>query len=345
MQLQLITGLALSCVLCAPALAQTGVPVVGHAPKPGKTTELPATASSVGENEAVITLKDACKSGTAGCVSSVTRKQFEKVANAIKPDMTTEQRRTFGLQYARLLALAEQARAAGLENDPKVQEMLKFATDQILVEALNKRYSDEYSHPTDQQIDDYYKKNSKNYVNADLQRIIIPSEPAASEVKKPTPEEEKAYVEKVRQQWVGGADPATLQKEAVTRMGLSSSPEVTLNNQRPGMIPPEQDSVFNLKPGEISQPFVDTGAAYIYKMVSVKQVPLNDVKTQIAKAIHDQKMREKIQEISATINPVLNDAYFGPEKPPFAPMGPGHEQGAVEQPEHSGPPASAPSPK
>jgi hypothetical protein len=327
-------------------LAQTGGPILGHAPKPGTTTALPASAATVGQNDAVITVDGSCKSGAAGCSTTVSRDQFEKMTAAIKPDMTTDQRRTFAQQYAKLMAFSDDARALGLENDPKFQQVMKFATNQILVEMLNQHYSEEYSHPTDQQIQDYYNQNSKKYFEANLQRIIIPSEPAASDVKKPTPEEQKAYVEKVRQQWVGGADPATLEKDAVARMGLTSTPSVDLTAQHPGMIPPSQDSVFDLKPGEVSQPYVDSGAAYIYKMVSVKTIPLSDVKAQIAKTLHDQKMRDKIQELTESVKPVLNEAYFGPEKSTAGPVAPGHEQGSAQQPGNSStPPASAPAPK
>jgi parvulin-like peptidyl-prolyl isomerase len=348
MSSQLFKGIVLSCAMVATGLAQTGQPgaPLAHAPKPGTTTELPATAASVGQNDPVITLTGACTGGTTGCVSSISREQFEKLVNVMKPNMTVEQRRNFAQQYARLVALSDQARAIGLQNDPKFQEVLQFATNQILVEMLNQHYSEEYSHPSDQQIQDYYNQNLKKYAEANLQRIIIPSEPASAEAKKPTPEEQKAYVEKARQQWVGGADPVALQKDAMTRMGLTSSPDVNLNNQRVGMIPPDQESVFDLKPGEISQPFTDTAASYIYKVVSTKQVPLDDVKAQIAKTLHDLKMREKIQQMNESIKPVLSEAYFGPEKPVVPPGGPGPEQGAAQQPAAPATSSnSAPSPK
>lgn len=344
MQLPVFRGLLLSCALSASALAQGG-PVVqpmGHAPKPGSTTALPASAASVAPTDAVITLDGACKSPSDGCVASVSRQQFEELANALRPDMTSDQRRAFAQQYARILLFANQARVLGLENEPAFKQLLKFATNQILVEVLNKHYSEEFSHPSDQQIQDYYNQNSQKYIEASLQRIIIPSEPAAAEVKKPTPEEQKAYVEKVRQQWVGGADPATLQSDAVKRMGLSSSPDVNLNNQRPGMLPPDQENVFNLKAGEISQPFTDTAASYIYKVVSVKQIPLSDVRAQIAKTIHDQKMRDTVQQLTENIKPVLNDAYFGPQKPPAMPGAPGQDQPTAPGSAPNGP---APSPK
>ena len=148
--------------------------------------------------------------------------------------------------------------------------------------------------------------------------MIIPSQPAAAEITKPTEAEQKAYVDNSTPAMGAGADPATLQKEALSRMGLNgSAPDVNLKDHTPGMIPQEQVSVFDMKPGEISQPFTDTGASYIYKMVSQNEKPLSEVKAQIAKTIHDQMMRDKIQELTDNVKPVLNEAYFGPKSSPM----------------------------
>ena len=336
MRLQAITVLVLSCALAPFAAGQEGGTTsskpMGHAVKPGQTTELPESAASVKPNDAVITLEGACKdaSPSGGCVSSVDRTQFEQMANAVKPGgMTGDARRNFGLQYGKILGFADQARALGLQNDPRFKEILKYVTDQLLVESLNDHYSTEYSNQSDQKIEEYYKQNLSKYREADIQRIIIPSQPAAAEVTKPTEAEQKAYVDKLRQQWAGGADPATLQKEALSRMGLNgSSPDVNLKNQTPAMVPPDQESVFSLKPGEISQPFIDAGAAYLYKMVSEHEKPLSDVKALIAKTLHDQMMRQKIQELSDSVKPMLNEAYFGPERKPEAP-----QTGTIHTPE------------
>jgi hypothetical protein len=341
MRLQAFAILALSCALAPFAAGQepgttSGKPL-GHAPKPGQTTELPASAASVKPSDAVITLTGACKDGTqSGCVTAVNREQFEQMANAVKPGMTTDARRNFGIQYGKILAFSDQARALGLENEPRFKEIMKFVTDQLLVESLNEHYSNEYTHQSDQKIEEYYKQNIHKYIESDLQRVIIPSQPAAAEITKPTEAEQKAYIDKVRQQWVAGADPAALQKEAFARMGMTGSvPDVNLKNNTPGMIPPDQQGVFEMKPGEISQPFVDTGAAYIYKMISEKQKPLSDVKTEIAKVLHDQMMREKIQELTESVKPELNEAYFGPEKKPEEP-----QRGTLHAPEQGTEPSS-----
>lgn len=328
MQFKPLTILALAGALSGMAMGQTATPPapLHHAPKPGTTTALPASAASVTASDAVITLTGACKDNTKGCVSSVSREQFEKIANALRPDMTSEMRRQFATQYGKLLVFADAARALGLENDPKYQQILQFAQDQILVEALNQHYSDEYSHPSDQQIQQYYDQNHGKYIEANLQRIIIPLQPAAAEITKPTEAEQKAYIEKVRQEWIGGGDPLKLEAEGLKRMGLTSSaPDVNLTKQRPGMLAVEHESVFQLKPNEVSQPFVDAGAAYLYKMITSSQMPLSEVKPQITKTLHDQMLKDKVQEVSESAKPVLNEAYFGADKPatanPGAPAG------------------------
>jgi len=331
MRLQSISVLALSCALATLTQAQTApsqgtAPPPGttsgrplrHPPKPGTPTELPASAASVKPSDAVLTLEGACKSGaTNGCVSSVSREQFEQLANAVRPGTAPDARRNFAMQYAKMLGFADQARALGLENEQRFKDIMQYVTTELLTQSLQQYWSDLYTNQPDDKIEAYYKQNSHKFLQATLQRIIIPSQPAAAEVKAPTEAEQKAYVEKIRQQWVDGADPATLQKDALSHMGLNGSvPDVNIKDQSPGMFPDAHQSIFQLKPGEISQPFTDAGASYLYKMVSESEKPLSEVKQQIAKTLHDQMMRDKMQEVTASFTPVLNEAYFGPEKKP-----------------------------
>jgi hypothetical protein len=276
-------------------------------------------------NEPVLTLKGACqpKSGAApaGCVSSLTREQFEQLTNALQPadkgPVPPDVRRKFATQYAKLLTFADAARELGLENDPKVQQIFAFARNQILAESLNQHYVEEYAHPTDQQIQDYYNQNTKKYVEATLQRVIIPMNQGGADKPKPDPAEEKAYAEKIRQRWVAGEDAAKLEKEAMEHSGVTTTPpDVNVGARRPGSLPEAHEAVFDLKAGEISPLFSDPAAFYFYKVVSVRQVPLSEVKTTIAQTVQRQMFNDKIQQVQSSVTPVLNDAYFGPETQP-----------------------------
>ncbi len=372
--------LAISCAITCTTYAQqptSAPPVSGQvgtaptAPATGQNAKAPAPGqnaapaaapappvSTVPMDEPVITLKGACqpKSGapSAGCVSSLTREQFEKLTNALQPPekgpVPPDVRRKFATQYAKLLTFADAARELGLENDPKVQQIFTFAKNQILAETLNQHYVEEYSHPTDQQIQDYYDQNKKKYVEATLQRIIIPINQGSAEKPKPDAAEEKAYAEKIRARWVAGEDAAKLEKEAMEHSGVSTAPpDVNVGARRPGTLPEAHETVFDLKPGEISQLFSDPAAFYFYKVLTVRQVPLADVKGNISQTLQRQQFNEKIQQVQSDVTPVLNDAYFGPETQPSGNhmiMGPGGpvRPGGAPPPPPPGSNAPAPNP-
>jgi hypothetical protein len=316
-------------------------------PAPAKTTT-PAI-SAVPMTEPVLTLKGACpaKNGVVpkNCVSSMTRQQFEELTGALQPadkgPVPPDIRRRFATQYAKLLTFADAARELGLENDPKVQQIFSFARNQILAEALNQHYVEKYAHPTDQEIQAYYDQNKKKYLEATLQRIIIPMQQVTAEKPKPDPEAQKALAEKIRQRWVAGEDPTKLEKEAMDSSEVKTSPpDVNVGARRPGSLPEAHEGVFDLKAGEISPVYSDPAALYIYKIVSLRQVPLSEVKTQISQTVQRETFSKKLEDVQKAVTPELNEAYFGPETPASAPQTVIHPG----MPPHAGAPGAQPAP-
>jgi len=360
-----LLALAFSCALAGTSYGQQPsstptpaptTPAAGQtAPgQPAKTGDAKTTppASNVPLTAPVITLQGACpeKNGAkpAGCVNQLTREQFEKMTNAIQPadrgPVPPEMKRKFAAQYAKLLTMADAAREMGLENDPKVKEIFTVVRNQVLAEALNQHLMEEYAHPSDQQIQDYYDKNAKKYHEVTLQRIVIPMSQASSDKPKVPEEEQKAFAEKIRTRWVAGEDPAKLEKEAMEHLGMTTSaPDVNVGARRAGSLPEAHEGVFDLKTGEISQVYSDPAAFYIYKVVSERQVPLSEVKANISQTLQRQMYNDKLQEIQASVKPELNDAYFGPEPPPSAapPGRPGMPPGVMQGPRPGGPPPGA----
>lgn len=364
--------LALSCAITPIAYGQQpAAPAASPAPPAASAGQNPATpamgqsaaaapaptTSNVPMSDPVLTLKGACetKPGSApptGCVSSLTRAQFEKLTGALQNNdkpVPPEVKRRFANQYAKLLILADAARELGLENDPRVLEIFTFAKNQILAQSLDQHYQEAYAHPSDQQIQDYYNQNQKKYMEVTLQRISIPVNQASPDKPKPSDEEQKAYAVKIRERWVAGEDPAKLEKEVYEHAGFTTtSPDVNLGARRPGSLPATHEMVFEMKANEISQPFNDAAAYYIYKVVSTRQVPLSEVKSQIETTLQQQQYKDKIQQIQSSVTAVLNDAYFGPEVPEQAmpgmrpgmpgmrpggpPMGPGGPRPMPPQP-------------
>jgi|HubBroStandDraft_2_1064218.scaffolds.fasta_scaffold14349_3 hypothetical protein len=335
-----LLALAISCAIAYPGYGQATAPqpappqATGQAPAPAPATPAPAKAttpsvSAVPLTEPVLTLKGACpaKNGVVpkGCVSSLTRQQFEELTGALqsadKGPVPPDIRRKFATQYAKLLTFADAARELGLENDPKVQQIFHFAQNQILAEALNQHYVEKYAHPTDQEIQAYYDQNQKKYLEVTLQRIIVPMQQVSAEKPKPDQEAQKAVAEKIRQRWVAGEDPTALEKEAMDSSDVKTTPpDVNVGARRPGSLPEAHEGVFDLKAGEISPVYSDPAALYIYKVVSARQVPLSEVKTQISQTVQRESFSQKLEAVQKAVTPQLNDAYFGPETPATIPQ-------------------------
>jgi hypothetical protein len=331
-QRQIITVLTISCALLPAVYAQTASPSPAPIPRLHGPARQAAIAANAGKSEApppvsttlvpmdkaVITLKGGCQpigdlAPAKDCVSDVSREQFEKLTNALQPEMAADAKRPFAGNYGRLLVFSDAARALNLENDPNVLLIMQFVKSQVLAEALKRHYTEQYAHPSDQQIQDYYKQNSPKYAESTLQRIIIPNSPGTADKPQTTQEQAVAAAQKIRQRWVAGEDPVKLQQAAFEATGVvgASTPEIDMGARRPGSLPANQEGVFQLKAGEISQAYSDPAATYLYKVVSVREIPLSEVQDSIARTLQQQQLQDKLEAIGRSATPVLNDDYFG----------------------------------
>jgi hypothetical protein len=355
MQLRLTAIFAISCVLLVSGFAQSanpgGAPGTGSSEKQpsvavaGSGTPAPGNPSAVGMDQSVITLKDGCLpvgnlTPAKDCISDVTRAQFEKLTNALQPGMTADAKRGFASNYGKLLVYADAARALNLENNPDVLQIIQFVSNQVLAEGLKRHYAEQYSHLSDQQIQDSYHQNLSKYLEVALQRIIVPHRPGPEGKPAVNESEEKTAAEKIRQQWMAGGDPVKLQQAAFQAAGVTGpgTPDIEMGARKPGSLPVNQESVFQLKAGEVSQVYSDAAASYIYKAVTVRVIPLSEVKDSIVKTLQQQLLQEKLEEIGKSATPVLNETYFGPAAGPEMPAMGG-------RPAPNGAPAAGSAPK
>jgi PPIC-type PPIASE domain len=357
-QRQTLLVFATLCVLFPSVYAQTESPAPAPTPVPrmkgaAKQASIAAAAgnsgatantSAVPMDQPVITLKGGCQpegdiAPAKDCVSSVTRAEFEKLTNALQPDMAADSKRQFATNYSRLLVFSDAARALHLENDPNVQQIIHFVTNQVLAEGLKRHYTEQYAHPTDAQIQDYYNKNSAKYREATLERIIIPNNPGTADKPEDNKAQAAATAEKIRQRWVAGEDAVKLQQAAFESAGVTgaSTPEINIGAKRPGSLPVNQEGVFQLKAGEISQAYSDPAATYLYKAVTVREIPLSEVKDSIVKTLQQQQLQDKLEAVGKSATPVLNDEYFGPA-PAANPAAPAGRPGAMGAPQSGNPP-------
>jgi hypothetical protein len=328
----------LLCLTTAFLLSQSNpVSVPTTASAPGPT----ATKPQVAPTDPVITVKGVCADGpkadaptTGGsCKTVITKEQFEKLINALQPEMTPDVRRQLATSYSRMLVMAADAERRGLDKQPQYDETLRFARLQILSQRLSRDLQAESQKVPDADIEKYYKDNAGDYDQATLLRIFVPKSkempvPKSKEIlpaksagatEKPvdTTAPERAAQEAMtrvasdlRARAIKGEDFEKLQTEAFVRGGLrANAPPAKMDKVRLTTLPAAHRPVLELKAGEISAVIDDPSGHYIYKLVRKKTLSLDAVKTEIRYALATQRYQEAMEAYEAS--PDLNENYFG----------------------------------
>jgi len=297
----------------------------------------PAPATKVGPNDTVLTVKGVCADSSKqgdDCKTVVTKEQFEKLTDALQPNMSPAIRRSLANNYSTLLVMAAAAEKRGLDKQPKFDEVMRFARMQILSGELRRALQEDSAKISDSDFESYYTKNAPAFEEATFIRIFIP---ANKQIVNPRPNmkdteiqaEQKAgqaAMKKVavalRTRAAAGEDPDKLAKEAFVAAGLKGTPPSTkMEKVRRGTLPPAHGVALDLKPGEVSELISDPSGYYIYKLVSKQMVPLDAAKPEIRNTLSAQRYKDAMQPFQGG-NAELNDAYFGPARTPGLPPTP-----------------------
>ncbi|MGA8538820.1 MAG: peptidylprolyl isomerase, partial [Terriglobales bacterium] len=300
----------------------------------------------VAPEDTVITIKGFCADSSQhgdACKTVITRAQFEKITDAVQPNMASPMRRNIANQYPSMLRMAAEAEKRGLDKGPMFDEKMALARLQVLAQEMRRALQEDSGKVSDADIESYYKKNEASYEEATFVRIFIPhtkqivnpiatpkagTKSAATTTPPPAPTDaqKKAAEEAMKQvatdihaRAVKGEDPDKLQKEAFVAAGLPNNATNTkMEKVRRAALPPNHQAAWELKPGEVSEVISDpSGAYYVYEMVSKETLPLDSVKTDIRTQISAQRYRESMQSFQGSVD--LNDAYFGGARGPLMP--------------------------
>lgn len=325
--------------LCALTLAQApnqpSAKQAGKKPAPSSPAAAkPAApaASAVAPSTPVITLHAPCAKAktpaakgaatSENCKKVVTREQFEKLVDAAAPGLPAGARRQVAQQYAQVLAMADRAEQAGVDRDPRLAELVKFARLNVLAKFYVQDLQKKAENVSAPEIESYYNANKDKFRQATISRIYIPKALGG----KPKPEEEAAIVQlaqKIRDRAAAGEDMAKLQQEAYDQVKAASPlpdadkknmtpPPVDLGEVRAGRLPAEHEKViFALKPGEVSTLLTEPSGYFIYKVVSEGMVPLEKARDEIKQELAMKHFQDQVQGIEKSAAPVFNEAYFG----------------------------------
>jgi hypothetical protein len=299
----------------------------------------PPPASDVPPTAAVLTIKGLCpspsaraskgaevaKSSEAACETVITRAEFEKMAKAIQPSMSPVVKRQLLSLYPRLLMMSHEAEVRGLDKDEYFLKMLWFARIQILTQQLTRRLQEEAGNVSDDDLADYYRKETEKFTQYTLDRVYIPlaeqtpppEEKLSEEAEKTRQMNAEAEMKKVadalRARAIKGEDFMVLEKEAYQSARLKSDPPTTnLGKVRRNGLPAGQAAVFDLQVGAVSQVFTDAGGHYFYKLEAKNVAPLEEAKAEIRTTLQSQRVKDATDKIQAPFRTEINEEYFGP---------------------------------
>lgn len=271
---------------------------------------LPTSTAKVSPDMAVITIKGLCDKSAipsgSPCQTVVTRAQFEKLTNALLPNMKPSFQLQVAHGYPDLLEMAQAAEARGVDKTPRFQERLEFARLQILSQELVRQIDEESSHIPDKDIADYYRDHAADYQTVTMERIFIPKKQGDSGDKM------LRVAEQLRTRAAAGEDFMALQKEAyVAADMIDVPPNPSLGNVKPADLPQNHSPVFGMKPGEVSQVLTDSTGHYVYKLDSREIQALDQAKNEIHKILQSQRKEQTMEELRRPFTTELNPSYFG----------------------------------
>jgi PPIC-type PPIASE domain len=290
-----------------------------------------ATNSTVGPDTPVITINGLCESSSdaaiSGCKTVITRSQFEKMIEALQPNMTARARREFALQYAQALVIAKRAEGMGLDKGASYEEQMKVARIEVLSKELNKAIREKMSQVADKDIEDYYRDNRLKFETAELDRLFVPKtrqQPTSieklSEAETPERSQESGEIMKeeaynLHARAVAGEEFTKLQADAYRVAGIKSAASNTSIAIRRISLPPNQASVLDLEPGEVSSVLADPNGYVVYKLKAKETLPLDQAREEIRVTLRSLRMRDEVNSIQDSAIPALDESYFRPSRP------------------------------
>lgn len=336
-----MTRALLSLTLAAGAvLGQTQNPNTNASPQSSGSTPLsspkaanPASSAreqgeptrTLSPTEPVITIHDLCpqpkpEKNPDSCKTVITREQFDSLVAALAATGETIRpnvRRSLAQSYVELLAYEQAAKRAGVENTSQFQEVMKWRRLLALAEIYRHDLQEEYRNPSQQDIDDAYRRDPTKFTEIKLLRILIPRSNRSARNKEEYEKQALRVAEQMRERAARGEEPIQLQKEAYATLGLTSKLPFTDMGERrkASLLPEEAEEVFSLDPGGVSKVEQEPYSFVIYRVVSKKLLPEPQVADEIAHELYKQRLENALKSVTEPVRAEFNEQYFGTAAP------------------------------
>jgi parvulin-like peptidyl-prolyl cis-trans isomerase-like protein len=319
---------------CAFAQTSTAPPAAGLSRLPATQQPTPPVPlqsfnpDNVPPDAPVVTLHGVCprdvSSGktapakTGSCETVITKEQFNRMLSGMNVAVQISNpaaMRSFAESYSQLLALAGEGEKAGLENDPRFQELIRIARIRALADTYRHSLDEKYGNPSQQEIEAYYNENISKYDSFKVERIIVPSiNPSRTPAARAENDKKiQRLASDIRERAAQGEETQKLQDEVYKILALPSSPKTDLGIKRRGSFPIgiEKD-ILALKPGQVTKLETEMSGFNIYKLRSRDTIPIEYVKAEIVRDLHQKNLDGAIKAVTGNVHPEFNEQFFGP---------------------------------
>jgi len=241
----------------------------------------------------------------------------------VQPDWSPAQRRQFAGSYAEALILANQARKLGLDSGPRFENLMKMQTEFVLQYLLAQALQERAENVPEEEIAKYYKEHSQSFDEIEVQRVYVPIAQLFSKTGLPSTEiwtrdragmdAMKKAADELHARARKGEDFATLQEDAYKAANYSSNqdkPSEVAQKLRRAGIPTSQQSLMDLKPGDVSPIFAESNGYFFYKVMARRTLSMDNVRAEIQKKLSVERLRRFQTEARESAKATLDESYF-----------------------------------
>jgi peptidyl-prolyl cis-trans isomerase C len=250
----------------------------------------------------------------------VTEQQFETFVNGMPQQaqqmlQLPQGRRVIAQQVASLVALAQEGRKMGIDNDKEVRSRLDADEMNVVAMATLRKLVT----PDDAALRAEYEKRKESFDSVDLKHILIayaggkvPPRPGLNAPPLPLAMQKAQQIEAALQH---GTDFAVIARAASDDTTSAQSGGEIGPVSRESLPPEVAAEVFALKPGQISKPLQTEFGIHIFKAGERKAPTFEQMKPQLEAEMQQKNASDTVERVRTSAKIELDPAFFGPEPP------------------------------
>lgn len=203
---------------------------------------------------------------------------------------------------------AEEARAMGMDRDPRVRMVIEDTVDRLLANLYVRRHVMPAVQVSESEVADYYRAHKKEWRRQEMVRarhILLRVGPQA------TAQEVQAVevrAREIRKRLEGGEDFVQLAKSLSEDTGTrGKGGDLGLFNRK-GKVAAISDTAFAMKPGELSRPVRSSVGYHILQVTERRPAGINPLEA-VAGEIRPRLLREKQREAAQAARQRLEKKY------------------------------------